>query len=289
MRRRALAAAVCLAAAGCGSDKQPALLDPEGEQPLVNALEVDPRDGTLMVTTNRGFFRVKPGSGDAREVRGLVRVGRRTSPVGQFLEILVDGDGTLYGSGHPDQPETLPQFLGLLSSSDGGQTWGVVSRLGRADLHEMVAAHDRIYAADAVVGALLVTRDGGRTFTERFLPRGAVVDLAVSPDDPEVVVVSLGTHLFRSEDQGRTWDLTGEAAVAHLAWPSQRTLYGAQSDGVVLVSDDAGRKWRRAGKLPGEPVKLREVSERGLFAVLADGSIHESADGARTWKAVYGS
>ena len=95
--------------------------------------------------------------------------------------------------------------------------------------------------------------------------------------------------MFRSEDQGRTWDLTGGAPVAHLAWPSGRALYGAQRDGVVLVSDDAGRKWRRVSTLPAEPVKLREACGRRLFAVLADGTIHESGDGARTWKAVYGS
>lgn len=288
MRLRAVVLAGCLAAAGCGSSTGPDLIDPEGKPPLVNSLEIDSRDGSLLVTTNRGFFKVRPGSGDAREVRGLVRAGRRTSPVGQFLEILAH-DGVLYGSGHPDQPETLPQFLGLISSSDGGQTWGVVARLGRADLHEMVAAHDRVYAADAVVGALLITRDGGRTFAERFLPRGQVVDLAVSPDDPDVVIASLGTHLFRSADQGRTWDLTGDAPVAHLAWPSGRVLYGAQRDGVVLVSDDGGRGWRRVGTLPAEPVKLREASARRLFAVLADGTIHETEDGARTWKEVYGS
>jgi photosystem II stability/assembly factor-like uncharacterized protein len=286
MRRWVLLIAAALLAAGCGS-AEVKILDPAGTRPLVNALEVDQRDGTLLVTTNRGFFRVDPESGDAREIRGLVRVGRRTSPVGNFLEILVGDEGVLYGSGHPDQPEALPQFLGLLSSSDGGQTWGVVARFGRADLHEMVAAHGRIYAADAVIGALLVTRNGGRTFAERFTPRGQVVDLAVSPADPSVVVVSIGTHVFRSTDEGRTWDAAGEARQAQLAWPHARTLYRADQGGDVLVSADAGRTWKARGRLPGEPVKLREHSARMLDAVLADGSIRRTPDGGRTWKAVF--
>lgn len=203
---RAAVAAVCFAAtlaAGCGSPEV-RLLDAAGKRPLVNSLDVDRRDGRLLVTTNLGFFRVDPKSGKAREVRGLIRVGRRSSPVGRFLEVLADGRGGLYGSGHPDQPETLPQFLGLLTSRDGGQTWSVRSRFGRADLHEMVIAHDTLYAVDAVLGALLVSSDGGRTFAERFTPRGQVVDLAVSPADAQTVVISTATHVFRSTDLGRT-------------------------------------------------------------------------------------
>jgi photosystem II stability/assembly factor-like uncharacterized protein len=284
----AFAAALCsaVAVAGCGSPEVQ-LLDPSGQRPLVNALDVDALDGSLLVTTNRGFFRVDPDSGEAREIRGLVRVGRRTSPVGRFLEILADGPGRMYGSGHPDQPETLPQFLGLISSGDGGQTWTVVSRLGRADLHEMVAAHGRLYAADAVLGALLVSRDGGKTFAERFTPPGQVVDLAVSPADPDLVIISLEGHMFRSKDQGRTWDLAGEAGSPQLAWPAPHALYRADGDGTVFASGDAGRTWARRGRLASEPVKLRERSATTLDAVLADGTIRETTDGGRTWKAIF--
>jgi photosystem II stability/assembly factor-like uncharacterized protein len=284
----ALATALCpaIAAAGCGSSAVQ-ILDPAGKRPLVNALDVDERDDTLLVTTNRGFFRVDPESGKAREIRGLVRVGRRTSPVGRFLEVLADGPGRMYGSGHPDQPETLPQFLGLMRSRDGGQTWTVIARLGRADLHEMVAAHGSLYAADAVLGALLVSSDGGRTFAERFTPRGQVVDLAVSPADPDRVFVSMETHMFRSADLGSTWDLAGEARGAQLAWPVERSLFRADADGTVLVSSDGGKTWTRRGRLAREPVKLHEHTARMLDAVLADGTIHRTTDGGRTWKAIF--
>ena len=64
------------------------------------------------------------------------------------------------GGGHLDQ-RTLPQYLGYLRSDDGGRHWRVVSRFEDADLHKIVFKHDRLYAWDAVLSALIVSEDGG--------------------------------------------------------------------------------------------------------------------------------
>ena len=45
------------------------IVDPNGAPPLVNSLEVDPSTGELLVTTNRGFFRVDPHSGTSCSAR----------------------------------------------------------------------------------------------------------------------------------------------------------------------------------------------------------------------------
>ena len=68
--RKALALAL-VALAGCGGGSEDArsprpsgaasIVDPKGSLPLVNSLEVEPRTGKLLVTTNRGFFRIAPG------------------------------------------------------------------------------------------------------------------------------------------------------------------------------------------------------------------------------------
>ena len=65
--RKALALAL-VALAGCGGGSEDArtppasgaasIVDPKGSLPLVNSLEVEPGTGKLLVTTNRGFFRV---------------------------------------------------------------------------------------------------------------------------------------------------------------------------------------------------------------------------------------
>ena len=128
------------------------IVDPDGQAPLVNSLEVEPGSGALLVTTNRGFFRVAPG-GEPEPIRGTASARGRSAPVGGFLEILPTGPEQLLGSGHPDVRGALPEYLGLLRSEDGGKTWvvAVAARRGRPapDGRE----HDRLYAFDAARSA----------------------------------------------------------------------------------------------------------------------------------------
>ena len=116
------------------------------------------------------------------QVRATVQYGQQTADLGAWLELAADGEGRLVGSGHPDEAGTLPEFLGVIVSDDGGRTWRVLSRLGQSDLHKIVLKHDRIYAIDAAIGALIVSRDGGRTFSEQFTPSGVLIaDFEVDP------------------------------------------------------------------------------------------------------------
>ena len=67
----------------------------------MNALDVDPADGSYLLTTNRGFWRIDPETDEVERIRGTMSAGRRSSTVGTFLELLVTGPGRLLGSGHP--------------------------------------------------------------------------------------------------------------------------------------------------------------------------------------------
>ena len=77
-----------------------------------------------------------------------------------------------------------------------------------------------MYAFDAVLSALLVSRDGGRTFTEEFTPRGLIIDFEVDPADPAHVVASNAEELYRS----RTPAPRGARSTAarESAWPGPR-------------------------------------------------------------------
>jgi hypothetical protein len=90
-----------------------------------------------------------------------------------------EGPGTLapdrfLGSGHPDladaREQGLPPLLGLIESSDGGQTWTPVSLLGEADFHVLRSEGDLVYGFDATNARLLVSEDAGATWNERSLP-----------------------------------------------------------------------------------------------------------------------
>jgi photosystem II stability/assembly factor-like uncharacterized protein len=287
------AALVAATVAGCGSGTEEGgeglsdrLVDFSQDPPYVHSLERDSRNGELLLTTNRGFFRIDPETDDVRPQQGTITAEGESSTVGTFLEIKYEAPGELIGSGHPDQ-KTLPQFLGFIRSDDDGRRWQVVSRFGSADLHKIVQKHDRIYGWDAVLSALVISDDGGRTFTEHFTPRGRIIDFEVDPADPSRVVAATEEQLFRSEDEGEGWRPLIAAEGVRLAWPEPELLYRADLDGSFYRSGDGGDTWEQVGSLEGEPYKIEPVSGEELYVALSDGTIAHTVDGGGSWEYVF--
>ena len=295
MRRLALLpgvlAAAAVAATGCGGSSPEGhstrLVDLSKKPPYVNALDIDPDSGDFLLTTNRGFFRIDREEGRAKRLRATISAKGKSSPVGTFLLITVAGPRTLIGSGHPDKQGALPSFLGFIRSDDRGRKWRVISRLGAADLHKIVLRHDRMYAFDAVLSAIVISQDDGRTFSEHFTPRGLIIDFEVDPDDPKRLVASNDDELFRSEDEGDTWRPIVAAPGIRLAWAAPDALYRADKDGTIRVSSDGGDTWEDVGRVDGEPYKFKAIDAKHLYLALSDGTIVETTDGGRSWKAVF--
>jgi hypothetical protein len=285
-----------LLAAGCGGNEIPPpaaapakapssrLVDLTKEPPYVNTLDIDPASGDFLLTTNRGFWRIAHDGSSVAPIRGEVTADGQRAEVGTFLEIRSSGPGQLLGSGHPDREGTLPSFLGLLRSADGGRTWTPLARLGDADLHKIVLRHNRLYAFDAILAAMLISSDGGRTFSEQFTPRELIADFDVDPADPDRIVAATEEELYRTLDGGRTWRPLARAPGIRLAWAAPDELYRAESDGTVRASADGGSRWVDVGRVAGEPYELLATGRRALFMALSDGSILETVDGGATWR-----
>jgi len=295
--RTLIAVLLATALGGCGSQaggEAPApgprsdrLVDFSKKPPYVNALDVDPGSGEYLLTTNRGQWRIDPDSDEVTQVRGRIAAQGKSATVGTFLELVVTGPGQLLGSGHPDQRNTLPQYLGLIRSADMGRTWEVVSRLGEADLHKIILKHGRLYGFDAVLGAMLISTDGGRTFEEQFTPRGLIIDFEVDPEDPARIFAATDRELFRSQDGGKGWRPAATAEGVRLVWPAPDAFYRAERDGTVQRSRDGGGSWERVGRVAGEPYKLKALAPEHLLLALSDGTILETLDGGRTWAEVF--
>jgi hypothetical protein len=289
MTKRALLL-LALLLAGCGSDgggggegRSDRLVDFKQKPPYVNALEIDPADESFLLTTNRGYFRIPKDGGEPERVKAKVVDKEGTSSVGTFLEIDVLGPGDIVASGHPDDAKALPPYLGFMRSTDG-RNFKVVSRLGEADLHQIRRVHDRLYAFDAVLGAILVSEDDGKTWTERFTPRQLVLDFAVDPEDPDVIVASTEDQVYRSEDGGEKWRPATQGRAPRLEWPAADSLMRADKDGLFQVSSDGGQTWERRGRIEGEPYKIRALDAERAFVALSDGTILETTDGGRSFE-----
>jgi photosystem II stability/assembly factor-like uncharacterized protein len=224
---------------------------------------------------------------EPERIRGTIKDEQGSSPVGTFLEIDKISDNEIVGSGHPDNERPLPPYLGFIRSTDAGKTWSVVSRLGEADLHQIRRLHNKIYAFDAVLGAILISTDNGRNWTERFTPRELILDFVVDPDDPDHLIASTEETIYRSTDGGNGWRPATQGKAPRLDWPEKDTILRADKDGLFQVSTDGGQSWQRRGRLEGEPYKVVAKSAEQAFVALSDGSILETTDGGRSFEDRY--
>jgi photosystem II stability/assembly factor-like uncharacterized protein len=246
----------------------------------VHGLGVNPADGALFIATHTGLYRVE------KDERRAERIGGRYQDTMGFTII---GPNRFLGSGHPDLNEAreknLPSLLGLIESTDSGETWQPISLLGEADFHVLRFAGERVYGYDSSNDRLLVSGDRGRSWEQLQKP-GPLVDLAVDPGNSRRIVATsaggLEEGLFESRDGGDSWQRVSKA-LGLLAWPTEGQLYLVAGGGQVFASSNGGRRLDQRGQIGGEPAALLAEGAVELYVALHDGTIKRSSDGGASW------
>jgi photosystem II stability/assembly factor-like uncharacterized protein len=142
---------------------------------------------------------------------------------------------------------------GFFRSTDGGSSW----QLTRSEFFNSQLAYDiavdptdsqRVYLAAGE--EVLVSRDGGSTFSHAFLPnrQGLLIRIECGLDG--VVYAPDGANMYRSQDRGQTWQQIGSYPQSHDLTHSlavnptdSRIVYVALFGEGVLVSQDSGSTW----------------------------------------------
>ncbi len=247
----------------------------------VHGLGVDPGDGTLYAATHYGLWRIpqqdqQQGQGGQGRA-GMERVAGRYQDTMGFT---VTGPGEFLGSGHPDLRERLPAHLGLIRTVDAGRSWTPVSLLGEADFHALDTEGSRVYGWDATTNTVLASTDGGATWWRGH--RGQLTDLAADPGDPQRLLAADGRAVLTSADAGTTFTrLAGTPTLVALDW-TRDLLVGADRDGAVWASRDAGSTWARRGSVTGAPHALAVAADGVVYAADAAG-IAVSRDGGTSF------
>lgn len=247
----------------------------------VHGLGVNEADGSIMVASHGGLFRVDSDGG------GVERVGDSYRDVMGFAVL---GPDEFVASGHPDVPGMMdgdPGRLGLLRSTDGGSTWRSLSLRGEGDLHELVSAGGALLAWDATSSKVLSSKD-----LKSWESRSIIDDLTgmtVDPDDADRLVAATVSGTLLSADGGRTWGpMNAPPGLTQVGWSPELGLVGIDVDGVLW--GDVEPDWARIGEVPGEPQALAVVGSVLLVAVTgSDGvaEVHRSLDGGRDWSEVF--
>lgn len=282
--RRRIVAAVCVLVAitaGCSRDDGDTATSVSVDEPgveHVHGLGIDPADGALLVATHFGTFRIEGGNAS--------RVG---STYQDTMGFTVVGPNHFLGSGHPDvqgMQAGQPGLLGLIESTDGGESWDAVSLAGEVDFHALAYAHDRAYGWDATGGRFMVSNDL-RSWTPRAA--GALSSFAVDPTDEAHVVGASPDGLVGSVDDGATWAPLEGPPLVYMSWHPDSGLWGVDADGGSHRSIDSGATWTSSGRLPGAPQALLATEDAVWAAADDDGrtGIYRSVDEGRSWQLSY--
>lgn len=235
----------------------------------VHGIGVDPGDGAVYAGTHHGLFRIADGE--------ATRVADR---VQDYMGFTVAGPGRFLASGHPGPGQDGPGSVGLIESTDAGETWETLSLSGEADFHALEYRHGRVYGLDSMTGQLLTSADNQAW---DVLAQAEIADFAVSPEDPDVLVATTQQGLTRSTDGGTTFELVESAPVmAFVSWADDGALAGVTPDGVVHTAPEPDGEWTEGARLDGQPEALTMISATEIYAAVG-GAVLASTDAAATF------
>ena len=277
-----------LALSACGGDGAAEQSTPApGSGPEIVSIAIDPADGTLLMGSGPAFYRLAPGAKTPEAAKGALSTPKGSGTLTRDVIARFQKPGTIIASGHSGE-STLPPVLGLVRSTDGGETWQPISGFGEADYHEIEFDGDRILALrNEDPGLIQLSTDGGSTWERREAPSASLpIDVAVNPGDSSQWAVSSDAGVFVSRNDGHSWRQRDTTSGARIAWGAPDALYGVGRDGTVRTSADGGSTWRETGSLGAAPTELMVSPKGELYASVAGGEVRRSADDGATWETV---
>ena len=141
-------------------------------------------------------------------------------PVHDYMGYSGTDDG-FYSSGHPGPGSNRVNPLGLIRSTDGGETFETLAFEGESDFHLMAAGYEShaVYVINPAPNSRLpvglhYTLDEGQSWQQSQASgiSGNPIQLAVHPTEPGTVALATEGGLFLSNDYGDTFMRVGDAA-----------------------------------------------------------------------------
>ena len=266
--------------ASCSSTAPPTTSTSEATPAFqhIHELVPDLSDGTLLVATHEGLYRLTIGSDGAAAAVGPIS-GLDFDPMGFTL-----ADGIAYASGHPG-PTTPATFgspnLGLITSTDVGQTWTNVSLTGQTDFHGLTVTTSgggdpRVFGYDASEGRVDRSLDGGATWSA-----GAALSARDILADGDQLYATTAEGLAISNDDGATFTIDPDAPGLYvIAADSTGTLAGIDTTGTIWTRP-AGQDWVHGHTVEGTPQAFAVDGAR--LYVADDRGIAYTDDAGATW------
>jgi hypothetical protein len=213
----------------------------------IHGLGIDPSDSSILYIATHGDFYKSINGGTP------VKADKQRADYMAFNAPQAEGT-PLYSSGHPSTGGNT----GLIKSTDGGQTWQVVSTIldPPVDFHAMsVSASDPnvIIGFDSGGRGLFKTADAGSTWDSFDYPGDYVIALAIAPNDPEMIFAGTPDGIFQSDDGAASWTQLNQykgIGVMALAFDAEGNLYASTEEFGLAKSSDLGETWQSINRPP---------------------------------------
>lgn len=209
-------------------------------------------------------------------------------------------DEGFYSSGHPGSGSNLINPLGLIQSSDGGESIQTLAFAGETDFHLMSAGYENhaVYVLNPRQNSQLspglhYTLDNGQTWTQSAGSgiSGNPLQLAVHPTEANTVALATEGGLFFSTDYGETFIQIGNLVpVSSVSFDpnGERLLFGYQT----LFSYNLSDTQISSLETPtiGNQDALGYIAVNPVSAQIAIATVNKniylSPDGGQSWETI---
>lgn len=260
--------------------------DAKVEMPHIHGLGFSPDGEQLLVPAHDGLRIYANGQWSVPD-----------GPAHDYMGFTPASDG-FYSSGHPHPSSGLVNPLGLIKSTDGGQTFAQLGFAGESDFHFMTVGYHNhaIYVGNPAPNSRLqpgihYSLDDGKTWQQSALQglTAQPIQMAVHPTEANVVAVATEQGVFLSTDHGNTFATVGPTdrvtAVTfhlegkHLLFGYQQLFtYDLSAQQVEPVPSPAVAEEDAISYIAVNPVQMDEL------AVATFGrNIYLSQDGGQSW------
>lgn len=211
-------------------------------------------------------------------------------------------DDGFVSSGHPEPGSDYDNPLGLLKSTNYGETFKQYAFAGEIDFHYLAASYntDRIYVFNEMPNKKLkngffYTDDYGQSWTAMDMDgfkAEMMSNIAAHPTNPEVIAIGTERGLYLSSDAGNTFSLINESLYITSVTLSSTHAYVAEldEDKVQLRQIDLSSKNGKTLSLPkltGENaitfIAQHPTNEKELSILTLQNDLYQTTDGGTTW------
>lgn len=167
------------------------------------------------------------------------------------------------------------------------------ARLASRSLLLDAADRDGLAVAVGERGHVLVSRDGGKSWTQSEVPSRALLTGVWLHDALLGWAVGHDETILRTRDGGKTWERVRHAPeeekpLLDVWFRDEKRGFAIGAYGLLLATADGGDTWEKRTVVEGDDLHLNQIAEAGgsLYIAGEAGSLYRSDDGGESWRAI---